>query len=124
MVKQAEAWAKTGKPPILTKWVDTDKAHGMGVPMVRSRRAARDFKGPNERGREDQFSATPPTGLIRYMLSRQATRRPDGVERKTMYLDIKKAHPEARAGGLRRGASGGRCGGGRVREALSLVVWL
>lgn len=69
-----------------------DKTHGKGVPMVRSRWVARDFKGPNERGREDLFSATPPIELIRYILSRQATRRDDGIERNTMYLDIKKAH--------------------------------
>ena len=60
--------------------------------MVRSRWVARDFKGPNEKDREDLFSATPPIELMRFMLSRQATRRNDGRERKTMYLDVKKAH--------------------------------
>ena len=40
----------------------------------------------------DFFSATPPLELMRYMLSRQATIRDDGQERKTMYLDVKKAH--------------------------------
>ena len=30
--------------------------------------------------------------MMRYMLSRQATKRPDGRRRKTLYLDIKKAH--------------------------------
>jgi hypothetical protein len=30
--------------------------------------------------------------MLRFMISRQATKRADGIERKTMYLDIKKAH--------------------------------
>ena len=53
---------------------------------------ARDFKNPNEKDREDLFSATPPVELMRFMLSRQTTRREDGKERKTIYLDVKKAH--------------------------------
>jgi hypothetical protein len=92
VVKREEAWRVTGKPPISTKWVDTDKTHGTGEPMVRSRWVARDFKDPKEKDREDLFSATPPLEMIRLMLSRQATVRTDGKERKTMYLDIKKAH--------------------------------
>ena len=82
----------TGKAPISTRWVDTDKTHGIGEPMVRSRWVARDFKDAHDKGREDLLSATPPLELIRLVLSRQATRRKDGKERKTMYLDVKKAH--------------------------------
>ena len=78
VVKKSEAWQKTGRPPISTKWVDTDKTHGTGKPMVRSRWVARDFKDPRDKDREDLFSATPPIEMMRYMLSRQATRRPDG----------------------------------------------
>ena len=92
VVKKSEAWQKTGRPPISTKWVDTDKTHGTGKPMVRSRWVARDFKDPRDKDREDLFSATPPIEMMRYMLSRQATRRPDGRQRKTLYIDIKKAH--------------------------------
>jgi hypothetical protein len=92
VVKREEAWRVTGKAPISTKWVDTDKTHGAGKPMVRSRWVARDFKDPKEKDREDLFSATPPLEMIRLMISRQATVRADGKERKTMYLDIKKAH--------------------------------
>ena len=94
VVKKAEAWEVTGKAPISTKWVDTDKTHGTKEPEVRSRWVARDFKNPNEKDREDLFSATPPIELMRLMLSRQATRRKDYRERKTMYLDVKKAHLE------------------------------
>jgi hypothetical protein len=92
VVKKEEAWRVTGKAPISTKWVDTDKTHGTGEPMVRSRWVARDFKDPKEKDREDLFSATPPIELMRFVLSRQATRRKDGIERKTLFLDIKKAH--------------------------------
>jgi hypothetical protein len=92
VVKKAEAYRVTGRGPISTKWVDTDKSHGEGEMLVRSRFVARDFKGKGEKDREDLFSATPPLELIRYALSRQATKRPDGRERKSMYIDIKKAH--------------------------------
>ena len=60
--------------------------------LVRSRWVARDFKAKGEKDREDLFSATPPLELIRYLISRQATRRKDGKERKTLYIDVKKAH--------------------------------
>ena len=92
VVKKSEAYKVTGKRPISTKWVDTDKSHGHGEMLVRSRWVARDFKEKGEKDREDLFSATPPLELIRYAISRQATRRPDGKERKSMYLDVKKAH--------------------------------
>ena len=82
----------TSKAPIRTEWVDTDKTHGTKEPLVRSKGVARDFKSPNEKDREDLFSATPPIELMRLMLSRQATWRKDHRERKTMYLDVKKAH--------------------------------
>ena len=92
VVKRAEAFKVTGQKPISTKWVDTDKSHGMGEVLVRSRFVARDFKLKGEKDREDLFSATPPLELIRYALSRQATARPDAKERKSMYIDVKKAH--------------------------------
>eukprot|EP00974_Lingulodinium_polyedra_P076979 7452773-Lingulodinium_polyedra.AAC.1 len=60
--------------------------------LVRSRWVARDFKAKGEKDREDLFSATPPLELIRYVISRQATKRADGRERKTLHLDVKKAH--------------------------------
>ena len=92
VVKTSESFRVTGKPPISTKWVDTDKNHGQGDWKIRSRWVARDFKDKGEKGRENLFSATPPLELIRYLISRQATRRKDGRERKTLYIDVKKAH--------------------------------
>ena len=51
VVKKSEAWRITGKAPISTKWVDTDKTHGIGVLLIRSRWVARDFKDPKEKDR-------------------------------------------------------------------------
>ena len=92
VAKKSEAWRFTGKAPISTKWVNTDKTHGTGEPMVRSRWVARDFKDPKEKDRDDLFSATPPLEMMRFIMSRQATRRKDGRKRKTMFFDVKKAH--------------------------------
>ena len=78
VVKTAEAYEKTAKGFISTKWVDVDKSHGVGEMFVRSRWVARDFKEKGEKDREDLFSVTPPLELMRYMLSRQATIRDDG----------------------------------------------
>ena len=49
VVKKEEAWRVTGKAPMSTKWVDTDKTHGTAEPTVRSRWVARDFKDPKEK---------------------------------------------------------------------------
>lgn len=65
VVKKSEALEKTGKPPITTEWVDTDKTHGTGKATVRSTWVARDFKGMNAKDQEDLFSATPPIELMR-----------------------------------------------------------
>ena len=74
IVDRAECIAKTGKQPISTCWIDTDKSHGQGVMKVRSRFVARDFK-KGERDREDLFCATPPLELLRVLVSLLVTRR-------------------------------------------------
>ena len=51
IVKKSEAWRVTGKAPMSTKWVDTDKSHGKGKLDVRSRWVARDFKTRGEKYR-------------------------------------------------------------------------
>ena len=68
VVKRKECFEKTGKPPISTRWVDTDKSHGQGEMKVRSRWVARDFKTRGERDREDLFCATPPLELLRWLV--------------------------------------------------------
>ena len=78
IVKKSEAWRVTGKAPMSTKWVDTDKSHGKGKLDVHSRWVARDFKTRGEKYREGLFCATPPLELLRVAISRQATRREDG----------------------------------------------
>ena len=86
------AYRVTDEGSISTKWVDTDKSHGIGEIFVRSRWVAPAFKLKGKQAREDLFSATPPLELIRCVISRQATGRADGQERKTLYIDVKKAH--------------------------------
>ena len=114
-----EAFEKTGKPPISTKWVDTDKSHEVGKMNVRSRWVARDFKTRGEKDREDLFCATLPLELFRFLLSRQATCWKDG----TMFIDVKKAHlvPECREDVPRRAIRGSGSG---VRRVGKLVHWL
>ena len=92
IVKKEECFKKTGKSPTSTKWVDTDKSHGHGEMVVRSRWVARDFKTRGEKDREDLFCATPPLELLRFMVSKQATTTSSGRNRKSMFLDVKKAH--------------------------------
>ena len=52
---------------------------------------ARYFETRREQDREYVFCATPPLELLRPLLSRQATRSMDGKQRKTMFIDVKKA---------------------------------
>ena len=94
VVKKKESYDKTGKAPISTRWVDTDKTHGEGEMLVRSRWVARDFKTKGERDREDLFCATPPLELLRFLVSKAATRsrRSSGRRRKMLFIDLKKAH--------------------------------
>lgn len=81
VVKKSEAYRLTGRSPISTKRVDRDKSRGNGEMLVRSRWVARDFKCNGEKDREDLFSAIPPLEvIIRYMISRQATKRKNGKE--------------------------------------------
>ena len=53
IVKRKECYERTGKAPISTRWIDTDKSHGQGIMEVRSRFVARDFKKRGEKDRED-----------------------------------------------------------------------
>jgi hypothetical protein len=86
----------TGKSPVSTRWVDVDKGR-QGVPDIRSRLCARDFKVRGD-GREfDVFASMPPLEAKR-MLFRMAVA--DGAIRKDrkkgkvklMFIDVKKAH--------------------------------
>ena len=79
-----ECLAKTGKPPISTRWVDVDKGRN-GIVDIRSRLVARDFKIRGD-GREFEvfFRMAVLDGSVH-----------GGEEKgkvKLMFLDVKKAH--------------------------------
>ena len=118
-----ECFRVTGKEPLSVKWVDTDKGTE-GQPLVRCRLVARDFKGKDEKDREDLFAATPPLELKRVLMSKAVTRRRkrQGV-RKLLFIDARKAHlnPECLKDvyielPAEAGAGPGKCG--------KLVYWL
>ena len=44
-----------------------------------------------EKDGEESFSATPPLDLIKFVISRQATKPAGGRERKTLCIDVNKA---------------------------------
>ena len=54
----------TGRPPVTTKWVNTNKDTEED-PEIRCRLVARDFKPHGERDREDLFAAMPPLELTK-----------------------------------------------------------
>ena len=94
LVKVEESWQRTGRAPIGTRWVDTNKGSEED-PDVRSRLVARDFKGKGD-VREDLFAAIPPAEAERMALSKAVTwsRTNDGRrrKRKIRFIDAKKAH--------------------------------
>ena len=89
-VPTQDCWDKTGKGPVSVRWVDVNKG-GEDKMEVRSRLVARDFKG-NDKDRDDLFAGTPPLEAKRMLLSRAATRRTDGKQRKLLFIDARKAH--------------------------------
>ena len=80
----------SGKRPVSTRWVNTNKG-GEDTWDIRCRLVARDFKG-NDKDRDDLFAGTPPLEAKRILFSRAVTRRFDGEPRKLMFIDAKKAH--------------------------------
>ena len=67
-VPEEECWRVTGKPPIESRWVVTDKAFMSNGPRdVRARIVAKDYKGA-DKNREDLFAETPPLEAKRLLL--------------------------------------------------------
>ena len=62
-----ECRARTGKDPISTKWVDTDKGRD-GEVLIRNRLVARDFKSKHAANDVDVFAAMPPLEAKRLLL--------------------------------------------------------
>ena len=86
----AEAYEKTGKAPILTRWIDINKGDKK-KPLYRSRLVAKEF---NTGARPDLFAATPPTECLKLLLHKLTTR---GKEYKLLYADVSRAYFHAKA---------------------------
>ena len=65
VVPTSESIAKTGKPPVSVRWVDTNKGTAE-CPNYRSRLVGREIKKDN---RVDLFSATPPLEAMKALIS-------------------------------------------------------
>ena len=85
--------SETGKRPIGTRWVDTNKGDKAN-PKIRSRLVAQElnrFKCP------ELFAATPPLEFIRYIISRCASSQWSPRPTRIMINDVKKAYFNAPA---------------------------
>ena len=96
-----EAWERGGKAPTTTKWVKGWKFDDDGKKFMRCRLVARDFKVKNERNRDDLFAAMPPLEAKKMLFRMTAgvrgwRRRNNKEEVKLMFIDVKKAHLNAR----------------------------
>ena len=95
-----EAWARGGKRPTTTKWVEGWKCDERGERFVRSRLVGRDFKPRHEEPRDDLYASMPPLEAKRVLFRivagmRGQRRRKGGEEVKLMFLDVRKAHLNA-----------------------------
>ena len=95
-----ECRARTGKDPISTKWVDTDKGRD-GEVFIRSRLVARDFKSKHAANDVDVFAAMLPLEAKRLLLRMaMVSGAVKGDEKqgpvKLMFVDVKKAHLSGR----------------------------
>ena len=73
IVPRSEAHARTGRPPITVRWVNTNKGDHDN-PNVRCRLVAREIRTP---GMEAIFAPTPPLEALRTVLSCAVTQYPD-----------------------------------------------
>ena len=88
----SEALEATGRPPLPSGWVDTNKG-GQQRPELRSRLVAKETKRLSTLGPDDAattFAATPPLEGLRLMLSLAMT----GMSRNRVltFIDISRAH--------------------------------
>ena len=86
--------------PTTTKWVDRVKKDDNGKMFVRCRLVARDFK-PKHEGPRDDFAAMPPLeankALFAFVAGMREKRRVQGHDEvKLMFVDVKKAHLNAK----------------------------
>ena len=71
-VPEHVCWERTGRAPVSTKWVETEKVDDEGEQMVRCRLVGRDFKPKGEKDREDLFAAMPPLEAKRLLFRMMA----------------------------------------------------
>ena len=90
-IPRAVCWQETGRPPIRTGWVDTNKGTAE-EPNIRSRWVAKEFNtGP----RPDLFAATSPLEGVKLVISEAASsKRADTV---LLIVDVRRAYFYARA---------------------------
>ena len=96
-----DATSGTSKMPTTTKWVDRAKKDDTGKTFVRCRLVARDFKPKREGPRDDLFAAMPPLeakkALFAFVAGVRENRRAQGHDEvKLMFVDVKKAHLNAK----------------------------
>ena len=85
-VPRAECFEQTGKAPIRTGWVDTNKGTEKDV-KYRSRWVAKEYK---KNPQAELFDATPPLEALRLLLSRGASAGRNDTN--IMVIDIRRAY--------------------------------
>ena len=88
----AEAWERTGKPPIRTRFVDVNKGDN-DTPNYRSRLVATELKAGDKR--LDLFAGMPPLEAKKALFSLAATKSlkgKDGSKFKLGFIDVSKAY--------------------------------
>ena len=88
-----ECWEVTGRGPIGTRWVDTNKGD-VSNPDVRSRLVAQEI---NTYADDDLYAATPPIEALKTLLRISAERRfcEDNVT--ILFADVRRAYFNAKA---------------------------
>ena len=87
-VPRAQCLAETGRPPVGTRWVDTNKGDDVN-PKIRSRIVAQELKRTNE---FELFAATPPIDYIKFLLARAASEQQRPEPSCIMIVGVKKAY--------------------------------
>ena len=80
----AECLKVTGKQPIGTRWIDTNKGDS-SRPNYRSRLVAKEYKIKDQ---PELYAATPPTECMRLLISKAAEKKSN----KMIYIDISRAY--------------------------------
>merc|ERR1739836_46716 len=89
-VPEVECWARTGKAPISTKWIDINKGDNTN-PKYRSRNVAREIAKSKLDG---LFAATPPLEVMKLLLSVLTT---GNKGERLMVADVKRAYFHAKS---------------------------